>query len=416
MPNYKYIAWRANPTRRNERESIVEGNYTCSGPTQLQDWLNAEGLKLVAFESKSDTGRLLNLGRRVREVFEYCIPTRKVHVELLLNQLVVMLQSGLTLVQVLETLSQQAETKRLRDACSAMAQDIRDGECFAGAMARHGFFPKLVVQLVRVGEETGQLEQVLQRATQHIARKRKMISRVLTALAYPSFVAVAAMAVAAYMVVVVIPELEKLLGAMGRKLPAMTQSLVEIARFVEVHGTAVTVALIAAASMLLLVYRHPKCRLIMDRYLLRLPVLGQVLKLSGGFMFSSAMAVMLKSGITMKDALNIVRLLQQNQAMAAQTVAARKAVLKGHGLAEILRADGSYTPMVSRMIAVGEESGDLVRALEHVAEYQESQLDMRLKAYSSLIEPAIIVLVGGIVAYVYVAFFVSILGTGGNFR
>ncbi len=401
MPEFSYLV-------RDEAGKMQRGHLSADSAAALRSLLEAQGERLISakpVESPSDRMALSNPLHR--------LPPRSVTVEVALEQLAVMLQSGLGILQALQTVADQTTSAAMRGVCQQLSEDIQEGDSVADAMARHKCFPPLVVQLAKVGEATGNLDVVLQRAAEQMAARRENLSAVRTAVAYPAFVGLAAIGVAGYLVLFVIPELEKFLSSIGRRLPAITQSLLDLSVWIRVNGVAATVILMAAVAAGVMVYKWPPGRVLIDRWVLRIPVLGKVLRLAGTVTFASSLGVMLRSGITVLEALRTVEGLHANTHLAARVAAARDVVIEGGDLAKPLAEKHAYMPMLSSMVAVGENTGQLDEVLERVTVFHEAQLKAAIKKLSALIEPLTIVVVGGIVGYVYLAFFMALFAAGG---
>jgi type IV pilus assembly protein PilC len=229
-------------------------------------------------------------------------------------------------------------------------------------------------------------------------------------------VLVAAIGVSAFMIVGVIPKLQVFLTAMGRKLPPMTQLLIDISSAIQSHGLQLTLGLMAAIAALILVYLWPAGRLFLDRLLLRLPIVGRLLRLAATVLFARSLGVLIGSGITLVEGLRTVEQLLRNRYLSSQVAAARNAILRGGSLAAPLAARDAFMPMLSCMVAVGETAGTLDDVLEEVARFHESQLQSAIRQFSAIIEPAIVVVVGGIVGFVYISFFMALFAVAGGPR
>lgn len=301
----------------------------------------------------------------------------------------------------------------MRRMWTETAVRIQEGASLADAMSHQRRFSPMVVQLVRVGEETGELEPVLTRAAGILERRRLLRANILTALTYPAIVLLAAIGVSGFLVLSVIPKLEKFLSVIGRRLPAITRLLLDISRRVQDDApyAALAMVLIVAAGFVL--YSWPPGRLWIDRLSLRMPLVGTVLRLSATVSFASALAVLLQSGITLLEGLRTVERLQPNRYLASQVAAAREAVIRGGNLAPLLAVRFAFMPLLSRMVAVGETAGTMDEVLEEVARFYESQLQATIRRLSVIIEPVFIVVVGGIVGFVYIAFFMALFAAGG---
>ena len=401
MPQFSYLF-------RDETGKVQRGMMVADSLAAVRSTLESQGERLISAksvqQSSAQTG-FTNLMQR--------LPPRSITVEVALEQMAVMLESGLGILQALQTIADQTESPAMRLVCEQLSEDIQDGESVSDAMARHACFPQLAVQLAKVGEATGNLDVTLQRAAEQMAGRRENISAVRTAVSYPAFVGVAAIGVAAYMVLYVIPELEKFLSAMGRKLPAITQSLLDFSIWIRVNGITVAAAIVASIVAVVLIYNWPTGRSIIDRGMLRVPVIGKVFRIAGTVTFASSLGVLLRSGITVLEALRTVEGLHVNTHLAACVANARDAVMEGGNLAQPLAEKHTYMPMLSSMVAVGENTGQLDEVLERVTVFHEAQLKAAIRNLSALIEPLTIVLVGGIVGYVYLAFFVALFAAGG---
>ena len=401
MPEFSYLV-------RDEAGKMRRGHMVAESPPALRSVLESRGERLISAKSVSQPSEKLDFSDLLRR-----LPPRSLAVEVALQQLAVMLQSGIGLLQALQTVVDQTTSHSLRAVCEQLSEDIQEGESVSVAMSKHKCFPRIAVQLAKVGEATGNLDVVLHRAAEQMAARRENISHVRTAVAYPVFVGMAAIGVASYLVLFVIPELEKFLAATGRRLPAMTQSLMDFSVWIRVNGGFVASMIVFAIAALVLVYRWPPGRSAIDRWVLRIPVLGNVLRIAGTVTFASSLGVMLRSGITVLEALRTVELLQGNTYLASQVAVAREAVMEGGALAKPLAKKYAYMPMLSSMVAVGEDTGQLDEVLQRVTEFHEAQLKAAIKKLSAMIEPMTIVIVGGIVGYVYLAFFMALFAVGG---
>ena len=344
------------------------------------------------------------------------LPPRSVDVELSLRQIAVMLRSGLTLLNALNTVAEQATRPAMGRIWSDVAGRIQEGASLADSMGQHARFSPMVVQLVRVGEQTGHLEPVLTRAAESLEHRRRLRTSVLTALAYPTIVLVAAVGVTAFMAFGVIPKLQKFLSTIGRKLPAMTQLLLDISHGIQTYAPYVLVALAVTAATGIALYHWPPGRERIDRFVLRIPLVGTLLRLAGTVSFASGLSSLLHSGITLLEGLRTAERLQRNRHLAGQVARARETIMHGGNLAAPLGEAHAFMPMLSRMVAVGESAGTLDEVLEEVGKFYEAQLQSTIRQLSVIVEPVIIVVVGGIVGFVYISFFMALFAAGGAAR
>ncbi len=381
-------------------------------PDAVRESLQLQGLRLIGIEEIAESSQLGAYAKRLWDNRKFR-PVRSRELELLQQQLAVMLESGLELAPSLHELSMHSPQGNVRKLCQELSSAVENGSAFAAAIAASKAFPSFVSQLVRVGEESGKLAITLRRAADFMAKRREGLSGLISSLAYPSFIAVAAFAVAGYLVGWAIPKLSTFLFAMGRKLPPMTQSLIDISDFAREYGASFGIAIVGAFIALVCVYVMPAGRIRLDKLLLQLPIVGQLMRMAETQLLASSLSLMLQSGVRLQDALRTANSLHRNRFLAEKVTEATTRLSNGEPLAVALVG---FEPLLTSMVAIGEKTGELPRALEHVAQLFANQIEARLKQLTRLIEPAIIMTAGGVVGYVYVAFFMALMSAGGNFK
>lgn len=401
MPTFAYIA-------RDQAAQIRRGVEDAPSTAALVNTLRTRGWLVTDIRPASSTTRSYN-------PFDW-LPPRSIDIELSLQQLAVMIRSGLTLLAAIRTVAEQATRSSMRRIWAEVADSIQQGSGLADAMEKHGRFPAMAVHLIRVGEQTGTLEPVLTRAAASMERRRLLRSSLLTAMAYPAVVLVAAIGVAIFMVFYIIPKIKVVLKVLGRKLPAMAQSLVDISEFAQTRLPGILGVVLLLTGGIILLYVTPRGRLFFDRLMLRLPLLGHLLRLSATIQFSYALGTLLRSGVTLVEGLATVGKLLSNRSAMMVVRGAREAVIRGGGLADQLANPWVFMPMLPRMVAVGESAGTLDDVLDEAARFHETQLQVAIRRLSILVEPAVVVVVGGMVGYVYIAFFMAMMAITGSVK
>lgn len=404
MPRLRYDARTATGLRE-------AGVRDASSETALLRELRGRGLVVLRID---DADRARADADNSGDAPRFSLPPRSLDVELALQQLALLLRSGLPLLSALRTCADQSARPALRRVLRRVAERIQEGSSLHEAFGEHPCFPRLVTALTEVGEQTGTLDAVLERAAQTLERRRLLATSVKTALTYPAIVVVLAIGVVAYMTLALIPKLEIFLTAFGRRLPPLTQALLDVSRIVRenlVPGAVLLVLLIAGWIAL---RAWPPGRRATDRLALRVPVLGRVLRLAATAQFARTLGTLVRSGVRLTEALRVASRMATNSHVAAVLGAARERVLAGSSLAAPLRADPTFPPLLGQMVAVGESAGTLDSVLEDVARFHETQLDVLIRRLSALLEPVVIVVVGGIVAFVYLACFMAIYAIAGN--
>ncbi|MEM9943669.1 MAG: type II secretion system F family protein [Planctomycetota bacterium] len=406
MPTYNYVA-------RNDQGQIQQGSQQADSAITLGSNLRARGLRLVKVEEQIEKVSLADWLGTYLNPLQY-IPPRGIDIEMMLGQLAVMLRSGVTLLAALRTCEQQARFAPMKRMIGRINQTVQDGQSLADAFEAEKRIPQIAIQMTRVGELTGNLESVLEKSAKTLGNRRRNISQTITALAYPLFVVVAAIGVAVYMVLVVIPKIKTAVEALGRKLPWMTQTLVDISGWIQANGAATIVILGSIMLTAVVFYLWPPSRYQIDRWSLRVPLIGYVLRIGGTVTFSSSLQSLLTSGITVVEALRTVERLLYNRFLASQVADAREAIISGDSLAPSLAKKYTFTPMLASMVAVAEDTGQMEEVLQQVNDFHEEQLQTAIKRLSALVEPLVVIFVGGIVGFVYISFFLALFAASGS--
>lgn len=405
MPTYTYFA-------KDQTGKPMQGRADAETLAAAVSALRARGW--LVLDVKQHQSQDLSLAKTLSALRPgNWLPIRRIDIELSLQQLAVMLRSGLTLLSALEILVAQSRRGSMSRTWRDVSSRIQQGSSLADAMSHHPRIPPMVLQLIRIGEQTGTLEQVSDRAAKSLESQRIIRANLATALIYPVIVLLMAIGVTALMVLYLIPKLRNSLEALSGKLPAMTQMLVDISDFAQRYGLTILIGIILTLIVLALLRIWPQGRYFLDRLLLRIPMIGEVIRLAGTAWFARSLSVMLRSGVSLLESLRTTEGLMSNAHMARCVSDAREQVMSGGSLSEPLARPGAFTPMLPQMVHVGESSGTLDEVLEEVADFHESQLQVAIRRFSGIFEPALIIVVGGIVGFVYISFFVGMFSIYG---
>ena len=335
-------------------------------------------------------------------------------VEMGLRQLATMLRSGVALLSALDTVEEQSPCPRAAAAWRRVRESVFAGGSFAGSLEKQvKRFGEITVRLADVGERSGELEHALTRAADQMESRRDLRTAVINALVYPLVTVAMAIGVSTYLVVAVIPKLAEFLREGGVELPGMTMALMDFADFVKVNGAAILFWLGVAVFAWISGRFFPRARELQDAFLMRIPVTGRILRLSATALFARAMQIMVESGVTLLDSLDVASRLMSNVRCKRRIAEARDGVMRGGSLADSLRPAWEFMPMLPRMAAVGEVTGSLSESFGEVARFHEMLLAMAIKRFGMLIEPVMICVTGAIVGFVYIAFFMALFAIAG---
>jgi len=339
----------------------------------------------------------------------WLVPITSLDIELGLRQLASMLRSGVSVLAALKTVSLQSGCPRASAVWLDLEERIRKGGNLSDAMNKHlAVFGEYVTQLIRVGEHSGEMDVSMTRAADHLELHRDVRMMVVNALIYPCIATLMAIGVSVYLVAIVIPKISTFLEASGAKLPSVTQALIDFSAWIRLNGLSVLAVFAGCVLAVFAVRRNPLGREMQDAFLIRIPIIGRILRLSQTAIFARGMSLLIDSGVTLLDALSIVEKLLSNRRFSRRVGDARLGVMRGEPLAVALEKAREFFPLLIRMTAVAETTGTLGPTLEEVALFHEKLLVISIKRFSVLIEPFVIIVTGVIVGFVYIAFFMAL--------
>lgn len=307
-------------------------------------------------------------------------------------------KAGLPLLRGLRGLAQSTHNALLRDALHDVLQSLESGRDFASSLARHPtIFSPLFISMVRVGESTGTLDNSFLRLCEYLSQDQEVQDRVNSAIRYPLIVVGVIGIAIAVITIFVIPNFAPLFKVLGNDIPMPTRIIMGTSEFVRGHGIALVIAIVAAVIALRRYIATEAGRYRWDTFKLRLPVLGELLNLSVLSRVTRSLAISLEAGLPMIQALTLLSRSAGNEYLAERLLRLRDAVERGDALSRAAGAAGIFPPLVLQMMLVGEETGELTRLLEEVSSFYQREVDYRLRNLTAMLEPLLIVGVGGMV-------------------
>ena len=307
-------------------------------------------------------------------------------------------KAGLPLLRGLRGLAQSTHNVMLRDALHDVLQSLESGRDFASSLARHAdIFPPLFLSMVRVGESTGTLDAAFLRLCEYLSQDQDVQDRVKSAIRYPLIVMGVIGIAVAVITIFVIPNFAPLFAVLGNDIPWPTKVIMGTSSFVLNHGVALIVCAVLVFFGLRRYLKTREGRFRWDRMKLKAPVLGELLHQSVLSRVTRSLAISLSAGLPMIQALTLLSRSAGNEYLAVRLLHIRNAVERGDSLSRASSAAGIFPPLVLQMVAVGEETGELTNLLEEVSGFYQREVDYRLRNLASMIEPILIICVGGMV-------------------
>ena len=406
----------------DDRGNAVKGMRDAESPKSLRVLLKKEGIRIVEHREegataggKADTKAKAKLDAKSLastevDLGKYFDRVSVADIALITRQLATLLKSGITLIDALTALVDQVETEKLKKIFGGIKSAVNEGSSLANAMGQNPeVFGTLYISMIRAGEASGALDQVLVRLADFTEAQARLESKVLSAMMYPAIMTGVGGIIMMVLFVVVIPRITKIFTQVKAELPIQTKFLIFVADVIKGYWW----LLIILAGLGVWAFRRWKKskagRAVWDRFVLRAPLVGNIVRLVAVARFSRTLATLLRSGVPVLTAMDIVKDVLNNVRLADVVSDAREAIREGDSIADPLRRSKEFPPIVVHMIATGEKSGQLEQMLESVADNYDFQVDQKVERLTTLIEPIMILGMGAAVAFVVFSILVPIL-------
>jgi type IV pilus assembly protein PilC len=361
--------------------------------------LRRRAILVTKIAEKSGGKAPMKLGSKVKDK-EMAIFTR---------QFSTMIDAGLPLVQCLTVLAEQSESKNLRGVTASVARGVEQGSTLAESLRKHPrTFDDLFTNLVEVGETGGILDIVLQRLAVYIEKAAALKRKVKSAMVYPASIMGVAFMVVVFMLTFVIPTFTTMFKDLGADLPLPTKIVVWLSEFVRSYILIIIAAIVGAVFALRSYYRTETGRSTIDALLLKVPVMGTLIRKVAVARFTRTLGTLVQSGVPILEGLRITARTAGNRVVEKAVLQCRAAVTEGKTLADPLRSSGVFPPMVTQMISVGEQTGALDAMLAKIADFYDDEVDTAVTTLTSLLEPMMIVFLGVIIGGLVVAMYLPI--------
>ncbi|HEX9780598.1 MAG TPA: type II secretion system F family protein [bacterium] len=317
------------------------------------------------------------------------------HLVIFSRQLATLVESGISIVPALGVLREQAESPSLHQVLKKVQEDVEAGSSLSEAMSRHpAAFSELYVNMVEAGESSGQLDEILDRLATYLEKIGTLQRKVKSSLVYPIFVSLLAFGITSFLLIVIVPKFKEIFTSLGGQLPLPTLILLQISELMKRFWVVVLIMMSGALFALNLWRQTPAGRMRLDRLSLKLPVFGKLFQKVAIARFSRTLATLVRSGVPILRALEIVAKTSGNMIVEQAVTSARSSIKEGENISAPLAESKVFPAMVTRMIAVGEKTGELEKMLTKVADFYENEVDAAVSSLTSLIEPLVIAILG----------------------
>jgi type IV pilus assembly protein PilC len=336
---------------------------------------------------------------------------RTKHLVLFTRQFSILQDAGLPVLRGLRILEHQMKPSALKNALIDVVEDVESGSTLSEAMGKHPrAFDRLYVNMVRAGEAGGALEVIMQRLAEFKEKSQTLKRKVIGAMVYPAVVIMAAIGILIFIMVAIIPKFEKIFREFGLKLPALTQFLIDVSLWCSKYWWCLPLIPLGLWLLMKLIRLSRAGNYALDRMLLWVPIVGKIVEKTIVARTMRTLGTLVSSGVPILESLSIVRETANNAVFERMFQRVYESIREGDTIAEPLRESRLVDDMVTNMVEVGEETGDLDTLLYKIADFYDEEVDTAVKSLISLLEPIMIIVLGGIIGTIVVALFLPMLG------
>ncbi len=396
MPTFQYLAKDYNANDMN-------GKIVAENQAAVVEELRKRNWTIIAITPVKESGGTAKASFKKKKV-------KPDDLAIFARQLSTMVDAGIPILQALDALQEQIGHPHFKSVITNVRDDIELGSSLSAAFAKHPrAFDSLFVNMVKVGETGGVLSTILDRISTYLEKTIKLKRKVKSALIYPAIVMSMALIITVVLLVKVVPTFASIYQSFNAELPAMTKVLIDVSNILKNNILFVIAGLVVLFFLLTSWYRTSKGKLFIDGFILKIPVFGELIRKVVISRFSRTLATLLQAGVPILESLDIVGKTSGNRVIELVVENVKNSVREGESIGTPLLKSKVFPPMVTRMIAIGEKSGQLEKMLSKIAEFYDDQVDAAVAGLTSIIEPVIIGFLGIVVGFIVIALFLPII-------
>jgi type IV pilus assembly protein PilC len=398
MPVFKYEGLKKNGEK-------IKGSVTMPNETEVRVFLRQQGIR----PSKIEGENLLNKDLS----FSFGSPVSDAEIAIMTRQLSVMVSSGVPLLQAFDILQSGEKNKALQNALKGVGEAISGGSPLWESMSKQkNIFSHLYIYLVRAGEASGSLDIILNRLAKYLDDNVRIVRMIKGAMIYPIAVVVVGIGVTMGLLTFIVPKMADMLTSAGGQLPALTQLVINMSEFVRTYFLHIAGALTGLGVSFSRWKKTEAGKRQWMRIVMKTPIFGDIAIKGATARFTRTLGIMLSSGVNLIDAIEICKMTIENAIIEDALMKVKEEIQGGKTVAAPLASAKVFPPMVIQMINVGESTGTLDQMLIKVAEFYEAEVEVAVGGLTKLIEPVILVVLGGIVAFILIAMYLPVFSMG----
>ncbi|QAA31161.1 type II secretion system F family protein [Clostridium manihotivorum] len=388
MPSFKYKAMNENGER-------LQGTYTADSKDEVMEMISANNYYPLLVE-EINQGTTINLQMfdrvKIKDIAVFC------------RQFYTMLDAGVSINNSLNILARQLPNKKLRETLSKVEDNVKKGETLSESMKLQGkVFPDLLISMVETGEMSGNLDSVMLRMSTHFEKENKINNKIKAAMVYPSVLAIMSVSIVIVLLTFVMPNFIGMFNENGVQLPATTRILLAISGGLTKHGILILIIFAVLVFGIRYYLKTEGGGLFVSKLKLTVPIIKGLNQKIIVSRFTRTLSTMLSSGVSLVQALETVSEVVGNKIAESKLLEIREELIKGEGLSKPIENSGIFPPMLASMIKIGEESGSLDEILNKTADFYDEEVETTIQTTTALIEPLLILLMGGIVGFIVIS-------------
>ena len=382
---------------------VIDGQIEAENEAALDHKMKQQKMTLISVVRQGGLASVFNMGPKVKTL----------QISIFSRQFSTMITAGLPVLQALNILCEQQEEKVFRGVLVKIRDDIGGGSNLSDAMTKFpSVFNTLYCNMIKAGELSGSLAQILDRLSTYLEKAEALQSKIKGAMTYPMTILVIATIIVIILMVKVVPSFKSVFESFGGTLPPMTQFLLNASAFEQKFAVLEVGAMIAFAFAFNVIRRTDNGGYVIDKYMLKVPIFGMLIKKQTVARFARTLGTLLKSGVGILNALDTVARSSGNKIVERALLDTRAAVREGQSLTEPMKATGLFPTMVIQMVAVGEETGKLDEMLLRMSDFYDAEVDTAVDAIMSMIEPMIMAFLGVVIGFLVIAMFLPMFSMG----
>ena len=397
MGKFSYIA-------KDKEGHTVKGDVQAPDKVRALDTLRSKNLLILKLEETKNISSILS---SVKIGFKKKVPLDELVI--FTRQMATLTGAGITIVNSLETLAEQTENTTFRDALLQVKDDVNTGSSLSEGMSKHTrIFSKFFINMMRAGETSGMLDDVLDRVATYLEKTNALQKKIKSAMIYPAVVTAMAVGITLLMILKVIPVFKDIFSGFGAELPGPTQFLIDLSENANKYFGLFLLVFGIIVGVFKWYVGTEKGRFRLDTFKLKVPVFGPLLRRVAVSKFTRTLSTLVKSGVPILSALEIVAKTSGNVVVESTIDHVRNSVRQGESIAAPMEKSGIFPPLVTRMVAVGEKTGELEKMLIKISDFYDEQVDTMVDALTSLMEPMIIAFLGIVIGGIVICMFLPI--------